>query len=150
MERLENELCYDYNYELYSFPNPSVTLPMSQLILQLFSCFTYVTTHSPTFPSIHLCHSSFSNPSIPSPMLQLILQAFSHLTYVTPHSDSPSFPSLHLRNSSFSSPSFASPTSQVFTYVTWRAAHGKNHYGGRAYLVFIGSLRTSGLPIVSE
>ena len=31
-----------------SFSNPSLALPTSQLILQPFHCFTYVTTHSPT------------------------------------------------------------------------------------------------------
>ena len=40
--------------------------------------------HSPTFPSLHLRHSSFSNPSL-----------------------------LHLCHSSFSNPSFASPASQA-------------------------------------
>ena len=40
-----------------SFSNPSVALPTSQLILQPFRCFTYVTVHSPTLPSLHLGHS---------------------------------------------------------------------------------------------
>ena len=31
-ERLENELCYDYNYELCSFSNPSFTPPTSQAL----------------------------------------------------------------------------------------------------------------------
>ena len=53
--------------------------------------------------------------------LGLILQPFRRFTHVTAHS--PILPLLHLRHSSFSIPSFASPTSQVFTYVTWRAAH---------------------------
>ena len=43
---------------------------MSQLILQPFPCFTYVTTHYPTFLLLHLCHSSFSNPSFASPVSQ--------------------------------------------------------------------------------
>ena len=43
---------------------------MSQLILQSFPCFTYVTTHSPTLLLFHLCHSSFSNPSFASPTSQ--------------------------------------------------------------------------------
>ena len=63
-----------------SFSNPSVTLPMSQLILQPFHCFTYVKAHSrahsPTFPSLHLRHSSLSNPSVALPKSQLILQLF--------------------------------------------------------------------------
>ena len=104
-ERLENKL--------YSFSILSVTSPTSQFILQPFRRFTYVTSHSPTlpllhirhssahspiFPSLHLrhssahslsfqllylCHSSFSNPSLTLPMSQLILQPFRCLTYVT-------------------------------------------------------------------
>ena len=78
--------------------------------------------HSPTFPSLHLCHSSFSNPSItlptshsfsnPSialPTSQLILQPFRCFTYVTAHS--PILLSLLLHH-------------RLFTYVTWQAAHG--------------------------
>ena len=71
-ESLENELCYDYNYELCSFSKFSVTSPTSQLILilQSFRHFTYVTAHSPTLPLLHLCHRSFSNPSLASPTSQ--------------------------------------------------------------------------------
>ena len=46
-----------------SFSNLSVTSPTSQLILQPFRRFTYVTAHSPTLPLLHLRHSSFFNPS---------------------------------------------------------------------------------------
>ena len=128
-----------------SFSNLSVTSPTSQLILQPFPRFTYVTTHSPTFPSLYLCHSSFSNLSVALPTSQfilqpffrfsyvtssslnspgeLILQHFPHFTYVTAHS--PTIPSLYSRHSSFSNPSVALPTSQLilqpfrcFTYVT--------------------------------
>ena len=45
----------------------SVASPTSQLILQLFPCFTYITTHSPSLLLLYLRHSSFSNPSIASP-----------------------------------------------------------------------------------
>ena len=69
-ERLENELCYDYNYELCSFSNLSVASSTSQLILQPFPRCIYVTSHSPTLPLLHLCHSSFSNPSFASPTSQ--------------------------------------------------------------------------------
>ena len=77
-----------------SFSNPSVASPTSQfilqslfpfsylksfslnspgeLILQPFHHFTYVTTHSPTLPSLYLRHSSFSNPSVASPTSQSI------------------------------------------------------------------------------
>ena len=46
-----------------SFSNLSVISPTSQLILQPFRRFTYVTEHSPTLPLLHLRHSSFCNPS---------------------------------------------------------------------------------------
>ena len=116
-----------------SFSNPSVASPTSQFTLQPFFRFTYVTVHSPTllsfllrhwahsptFPSLHLCHNSFSNPSV----ALLILQTFRHFTYVTTHS--PALPSLYLRHTSFSSLSVTSPMSQFilqpfrrFTYVT--------------------------------
>ena len=61
-ESLENEQS--------SFSKLSVTSPTSQLILQPFPCFTYVTAHSPTLPLLHLRHSSFSNPSFASPTSQ--------------------------------------------------------------------------------
>ena len=120
-----------------SFSIPSVALPTSQLILQPFRCFTYVTAHSPTlhslllrhklftyltwraahahspnFPSLHQRHNSFSNPSVALRTSQLILQAFRRFTYVTAHSSTLASlylrPLLHLRHSSFSNPSFSS------------------------------------------
>ena len=42
------------------FSNPSVVLSTSQLILQPFRCFTYVTAHSPKLLSLHLCHRFFT------------------------------------------------------------------------------------------
>ena len=72
MERLENELCYNYNYERCSFSNLSVTSPKSQLILQPYRRFTYVTALSQTLPLLHLRHSSLSNPSFPSPTSQAL------------------------------------------------------------------------------
>ena len=48
-------------------PKLSVTSPTSQLILQPFRRFSYLTTHSPTLPLFHLGHSSFSNHSFASP-----------------------------------------------------------------------------------
>ena len=65
---------------------------------------------SPTFPSLHRCHSPFRNTSVALPTSQLILQPFRRFIYVTAHS--PTYPLLHLRHSSFSNPSFAFPTSQ--------------------------------------
>ena len=94
-----------------SFSNPSLALPTSQLILQPFRCFTYVTVHSQTLPLLHLRHSSFSNPSFASATSQLILQPFRCFTYVTAHS--PTLLLLHVHHSSFTNPSFASPTSQA-------------------------------------
>ena len=85
---------------------------MSQLILQPFRRFTYVTAHSPILPLLHLRHSSFSNPSLASFTYVTTHSATLRLfTYVTAHS--PILPLLHIRHSSFSNPSFASPTSQA-------------------------------------
>ena len=134
-----------------SFSNPSVALPTSQIILQTFPRFTYVTDHSPTLPLLHLQHSSFSNPSFASPTSQdFHLRHLASRSYFYPLSaNSPSFQSLHLHQISFSNPSLALPTSQlilqpfccltyitshsptllslllhhrIFTYITWRAA----------------------------
>ena len=102
MEVLENELWHRWSNEGWrmscdvgkacSFSNLSVTSPTSQLILQPFRRFTYITAHSPTLlllhlsqlilqPSLlHLCHSSFSN--------------LHYFTYDTAHS--PNLPLLHL------------------------------------------------------
>ena len=53
-----------------------------QLILQPFRHLTYITTHSPTLPSLYLRHSSFSNPSVALPTSQVILQRFFRFSYV--------------------------------------------------------------------
>ena len=53
--------------------NETVTKSGIMLILQSFRHFTYVTTHSPTLPSLYLRH-------------QLISQPFCCFTYVTVHS----------------------------------------------------------------
>ena len=64
------------NYSRYhhyrSFSNLSITLPTSQLILQPFQHFTYITAHSPTLLSLHLHHSSFSNPPFASPTAEAL------------------------------------------------------------------------------
>ena len=96
-----------------SFSSPSAALPTSQLILQSFRCFTYVTAHSPSFrcftyvtahsptlPPLYLRHSSFSI----LPLLHVRHSSFSIL------------PLLHLRHSSFSNPSAALPTSQIILH----------------------------------
>ena len=85
------------------------------------SAISMSSAHSPTFPSLHLRHSSFStlpplylrhssisNSSVALPMSQLILQPSRCFTYATAHS--PTLLSLLLRHN-------------IFTYVTWRAAH---------------------------
>ena len=55
-----------------SFSNLSVTLPTSQLILQSFRRFIYVTAHSPTLPLFLLRHSSFFNPYFAFPTSQAL------------------------------------------------------------------------------
>ena len=107
-----------------SFSKPYIASPMSQLILQPFCHFTYVTAHSTALPLLHYVIGT-------SPTSQLILQPFRRFTYVTAHSTalpllhihhrhftyvtahSPTLPPLHLRHSSFYNPSVASPTSQA-------------------------------------
>ena len=76
----------------------------SELILQSFRHFTYVTAISLILPSLYLRHSSFSNPSVASPTSQLILQSFFRFSYVTgsslmspgesPMDDGPTFSNL--------------------------------------------------------
>ena len=119
-EGLENKLWRRWNYgKQSSFSNLSVSSPTSQLILQHFRCFTYVTVQSPTLLSLLLRHKLIT---LTSPG-ELILQTFRQFTYVTAHS--PTLPSLYLRHSSFYNISVTSPTSQLilkpfrsFTYVT--------------------------------
>ena len=79
IERLENEQSSAHSptllllYLCHSlFSNPSVALSMSQLILQPFHCFTYVTAHSPTLSLLHLRHSLFSTPCFASPTSQAL------------------------------------------------------------------------------
>ena len=76
---------------------PFRRFPTSQLILQSFHHFTYVTAHSPTIPSLYLRHSSFSNPSVASPTSQFILQPFFLFSYVTSSSlNSPGEPTMYI------------------------------------------------------
>ena len=74
VESLENELCYDYNYELCSYSNLSVTSPTSQLILQPFRRFNYCTSQLilQPFRCFTIRHSSFPNPSFDSPTSQAL------------------------------------------------------------------------------
>ena len=93
-----------------------------ELILQVFSHFTYVTAHSdsPSFLSLHLHHSSFSNPFLALPMSHLILQPFYSFTYITAHY-------LSLRRFNYVTAHSTTLLSlqlchRHFTYVTWRSA----------------------------
>ena len=70
--------------------------------------------HSPSFPLLHLRHSSFSSSSLALPTSQLILQPFCSFTYITAHSSTLLLFLLHHR---------------IFTYVTWRATHGRRQHG---------------------
>ena len=89
---------------------------------------TMSSAHSPTFPSLHLRHSSFSNPSIALPTSQLILQPFRCFTYVTAHSAT--LLSLLLRHRLF----------------TWRAAHAK-HWNERLFIaVQMRTILTTRIP----
>ena len=66
-----------------SYICPSL-VPIMSKIIPVPNITTHVRTfHSPTFPSLHLRHSSFSNLSVASPTSQLILQPFFHFSYVT-------------------------------------------------------------------
>ena len=91
------------------------------LILQAFRCFTHVTAHYPTLPSLYLHHSSFSNPSVASPTTQLILQPFPRFTYITTHS--PTLLSLHYITAHSLTILLLLLHHSIFTYVTRGAAH---------------------------
>ena len=80
--------------------------------------------HSPTFPSLHLRHSSISKPSIALPTSQL----------------SPTLSLLHLRHSSFSNPSFASSSQAL------NLGHLANRPCFRKLCVYI--RKTITLPVV--
>ena len=128
----------------WRFSNTYIASPPSQLILQPFRRFTYVTASSTALPLLHLRHGSFSNlpplhlrhssfskSYIASPTSQVILQPFRCFTYVTGTSPtsqlilqpcrrflyatahSRTLSPLHLRHHTFSKHSFASPTLQL-------------------------------------
>ena len=77
---LASRSCHSFINEQSSFCNLSVTSSTSQLILQPFRRFTYVTAHSPTLPLLQLCHSSFPNLSFASPTSQAL-----HLIHLASH-----------------------------------------------------------------
>ena len=83
-EGLENELWRRWSdWKLGEWAVLSVALPTSQLILQTFRRFTYVTAHYITLSSLYLSHGSFSNRSVASSTSQIILQHFFRFSYVT-------------------------------------------------------------------
>ena len=94
-----------------SFSNPSVASATTQVNLQPFFRFSYITGFSFASPGEPPMLCSFYDLSSTSPTSQLILQHFRRFTYVTIHF--PILPLLHLPHSSFSNRSFTSPTSQA-------------------------------------
>ena len=101
-----------------SFSKLFVTSPTSQLILQHFRRFTYVTVHSPTLPLLHLCHSSFSNPSFAYPTSQVLHLASRPWNDFFPRSDR----SRH-SNQIFYLQHLVTPTSYFSTKSTLRHRH---------------------------
>ena len=88
-EGLENELRRRWSDWKVGEWAELIVIVIAELILQPFRHFTYVTTHSPTLPSLYLRHSSFFIPSVASTTSQLILQ---------PSFASPTSLALHLRH----------------------------------------------------
>ena len=82
-EGLENELWRRWSDGKFGEWAELIVIVIAELILQAFHRFTYVTTHSPTLPSLYLRHISFSNPFVASPTSQLILQPFFRFSYAT-------------------------------------------------------------------
>ena len=82
-EGLENELWRRWNDGRVGEWAELIVIVIAELILQPFHHFTYVTTNSPTLPSLYLRHSSFSNPSVASPTSKFILQPFFRFSYIT-------------------------------------------------------------------
>ena len=75
-ERLGNEQSSQLQSQQSSFSNLSVVSHTSQLILQPFRRFTYVTAHSPTLSLLHLRHTH-------SPTLLSLFLRHRLFTYVT-------------------------------------------------------------------
>ena len=69
-EGLYNELWRRWSGGTASISNSYIASPTSQLILQPFRRFIYVTAHSPTLLTLHLRHSSLYKPSVSSPTSQ--------------------------------------------------------------------------------
>ena len=103
--------------------NPYIASPTSQLILQLFCCFTYVTAHSTALPLLHLRHRHLTYFTALAPTLLLLY--LHHSSFYNPSVASPTLQAPRLCHSSFSNPSAASSTPQLilqpfccFAYIT--------------------------------
>ena len=94
-----------------SFSNSYIASPTSQLILQPFRRFTYVTAHSTSLPLLHLRHRHFTYVTAHSPTLPPLY--LRHSSIYSPSGVSPTSQALHLRHNSFSNPCAALPTSQL-------------------------------------
>ena len=72
-----------------SLANPSVASSMSQLIIQPFSCFTYITAHSPTLLSLYLHRMHFitSPGELPMPPLWWFFLANRPIPALSMHSE---------------------------------------------------------------
>ena len=90
-----------------------VASPTSQLILQPFRRFTYVTVRSITVPLLHLRHRHFTYFTAHSPTLLQLYLCHSSASFSNPSS-------LHLRHSLFSNPSAALSTSHTMLYLIRR------------------------------
>ena len=114
-------------YEQSSFSNFSVTSPTSQLIIQPFFRFSYVTSFF-TYVTWRAAHDVKSGWDIRGPVSDIYeLSSFSNLSVTSPNvtAHSANLLSPYLCHSSFSNPSVASPTSQLilqhffrFSYIT--------------------------------
>ena len=118
--------------KLSSFSNLSATSPTSQLIVQSFHCFTYITAHSPTLPLLQLRHNSFSNPSVASPTSQFILQPLFRFSYVTSSSlNSPGEPPMlrrtHVRPSLSNRQNLLSSLKTTESYSTLPSTVSRHH-----------------------
>ena len=111
-----------------------ITITISSAHSPGFRHFTYVTTHSPTLPSIYLRHSSFSNPSVASPASQFILKPFFRFSYATSSSlNSPCEPAMGLADD-FKYSKFIRFINQIYRALCYKCKFLKN---GRMFSLVI-------------
>ena len=101
-----------------SFSNPSVALPTSQLILQPFCCFTYVTVHSPTLLSLLLRHKLFTYVTWRAAQCKMQRTIFLTTDYETPNSRDTARPLV----AEFGARSARSATAKAFCGIDRRTA----------------------------